>query len=141
MDNADKQDIGLLTTWDLYRLARGFLRNNWSHEQVRDLFYRNGRIPPVPSNYKFLGAVDEFWEKVSALSIKLESGGLKVGDRVAYELPVDFLEESVGSLQLEGGSVNEAKEGSVAGVKTTLTRDQAKKGVRVYVVTESVRKE
>lgn len=29
---AKKHDVGLLTAWDLFRLARGFLRNKWTHK-------------------------------------------------------------------------------------------------------------
>ena len=134
LDNAQKQDIGLLTTWDLFRLARAFIRNNWTHEQVKDLFYQNGRILPVPNHYKLLGVVEQFWKGPNALSIELQNGNLRVGDKIAYELPVDYLEETVESLQIENQSVDNAGKGSVVGVKTNLTNDQAKKGVRVYLI-------
>lgn len=64
--------------------------------------------------------------------MKIEDGMLRKGDRVAYELPVDFLEENVESLQLDGKPVEELSKGAVAGVKTTLKKHQARKGIRVY---------
>jgi len=134
LTTARKQDIGLLTTWDLYRLARGFLKNGWNHEGVKDIFYCVGRIDPLPRHYALLGTIEQFWEKPSAFSIKLQDGSLRLGDRIAYELPVDFFEEIVQSLQVDGQSVNEASAGSLVGIKTSIPKDQARKGTKVYHV-------
>ncbi len=131
---AKKQGIGLITGWDLFRLARGFIRNNWAHDQIKTLFYQSGRIDPIPIHYKYLGTIDEYWEKSNALSIKLEKSSLKKGDNIAYELPVDFVEEEITSLQLDGKTVDEINQGQIAGIKTTLTKEQVKKGIKVYKI-------
>ena len=139
LDNADKQDIGLLTTWDLFRLARGYTRNNWTHGQIQDLFYRSGRIEPIPTHYHFIGVIDEFFPKASALILKLENEDLKIGDRVAFELPVAFLEESIESIRTDDQPVAKASKGTIIGIKTELTKDQAKKGVKVYLIKEDAK--
>ncbi len=131
-----KQDVGLLTTWDLFRLVRSFIKNNWTHAQVKDIFYQKGRISLVPSHYHFLGIIDEYWEKADALSFKIEEGILKKGHRVAYELPVEFVEQTVESLQIDGLPVNEASKGAFVGIKTNLKKEEAKKGTRVYLICE-----
>jgi translation elongation factor EF-1alpha len=64
----------------------------------------------------------------------LESGVLRAGDRVAYELPVDFIEETVTSLRLNDQVVEEANAGDYVGLKTTLNKQQARDGLRVYRV-------
>jgi hypothetical protein len=64
---------------------------------------------------------------------------LHVGDRVAYEGPVDFIEEDVTSLQLSDQAVEEARSGDHAGLKTALSKEQARKGIRVYRVTRAAR--
>ena len=38
IDGASQMDLGLMTTWDLYRLLRSFLRNNWKPENIKPLF-------------------------------------------------------------------------------------------------------
>ncbi len=135
--NAEQQGFGLLTTWDLFRLVRGHQRNGWRPEDVKDLFYRPGRIEPVPSHYELVGAVEAFWERPGALALAISGVPVLVGDLIAYELPVDFLEERVTSLQLEDEEVQEAPSGSVVGVKTTLGKTQARKHVRVFRVRET----
>lgn len=132
--SAEKREIGLLTTWDLYRLVRSYLRNKWNHEQVRDIFYKVGRITPLPNHYKLIGSLEEYWEKAGALSITLTYGDIKIGDRIAYELPVEFVEEEITSIQIEDEPVTEASLGSVIGIKTLLSKEQARKVVKVYRV-------
>ena len=64
---------------------------------------------------------------------------LHVGDRVAYERQVDFIEEDVTSLHLDDQAVEEARSGDHAGLKTGLSKEQARKGTRVYRVTRVAR--
>ncbi len=134
--NAEQQGFGLLTTWDLFRLVRGYQRNGWRPEDVKNLFYLPGRIDPVPSHYELVGTVEAFWERPGALALAVSGLPIRVGDLIAYELPVDFVEERVTSLQLEDEEVQEAPLGSLVGVKTTLGKAQARKHVQVFRVRE-----
>lgn len=133
--NVQKHDIGLLTTWDLYKLARGFIKNGWKSENIKPLLYENGRIHPIPENYELIGTIENFWENVGAISISLEDE-LRHGDRISFELPVDYEEQIVDSIHLNDAQVESAEEGTLVGIKTTLGKDQAKKGVRVFRVLE-----
>lgn len=134
LTNALEQGFGLMTTWDLHRLTRSFQALAWSHEDVAELFTTSGRVHPVPGHYEYVGHIDGFWEKAGALGLRVEGDGLKVGDRVAYELPVEFVEECVGSLHLDDAPVDSVFAGAHAGLRTGLTRHEARKGVRVYRV-------
>lgn len=134
VSNAEEQGFGLLTTWDLFRLARGFLTHGWNHDDVADLFVTSGRVRPIPAHYEFVGVVDEFWPQAGALGIRVESGNLAVGDRIAYELPVDFFEEEITSLHGDQRDDGKAEPGDYPGVKTKLNKDQARKNVKVYKV-------
>lgn len=128
--NAKGRKFGLLTTWSLFRLARAYLRYGWQPEQVADLFYQHGVIEPVPSHYELVGTVNRFYEEPSAVIIDL-TGSIRVGDSLAYELPVEFEQEQIQSLRVNDETVEEAT-GVEVGVKTNLTRQQARKGVRVF---------
>lgn len=132
--NAEQQGFGLLTTWGLFRLVRGFTARGWEHEDVRELFYAKGRIDPIPAHYHFVGVIDGFWERAEAVGVWTEQRDIRVGDTLAYELAVDFIEEEVRSLQLDSNAVDEAGAGAHVGVKTGLTKAQARNGTRVFVV-------
>jgi hypothetical protein len=136
LTNATDLGFGLMTSWDLFRLLRSFQKLGWKPENVKPLFYGFGRVEAVPAHYKLVGQVEQFWEKPGAVGIRLSDGALATGDRIAYQLPVEFEEETIESLQLEGAPANRADQGSLAGIKTSLTKDQARKGVRVYRATE-----
>jgi hypothetical protein len=137
--SAEEQGFGLLTNWDLFRLIRRFMAHGWRHDDVAGPFVASGRVQPVPAHYELIGAVHGYWAEASALGVRLQAGVLRVGDRVAYEGPVDFIEEDVTSLQLNDQAVEEARSGDHAGIKTALSKEQARKGTRVYRVTRPAR--
>jgi hypothetical protein len=137
LTNAQEQEFGLLTTWDLFRLARSYLRNGWKHEHIKGLFYQSGRIEPIPRHYAFIGVVEHFWEKVSAVGVRIKTSVRRQGDRIAFELPVEFEEQDVESLQVDKNAVSEVESGMLAGIRTSLHKGQLKKGIRVFRLTQS----
>ncbi|PZU91957.1 MAG: hypothetical protein DCE90_19120 [Pseudanabaena sp.] len=134
LDASEHQNIGLLTTWDLHRLTRSFLQNKWKHEDIKELFYKVGRIPIIPSHYEFIGTIQRFIPTMSILGIQIEASNLKVGDRIAFELPVVFEEQECESLQFENHPITIGEIGMLVGTKTNLTREEARVGVRVYKI-------
>lgn len=134
LESAQKQEIGLLTTWDLQRILRSYLRNGWTNEQVESLLYQNGRIHPVPEHYKFIGVIERFIEHLGVVGVKLTESGIRQGERIAFELPVELFEQNAESLGIENKAVSEAGRESLVGIKTELTKSQAKQGTRVYRV-------
>lgn len=132
--NAEEQQFGLLTTWDLYRLARSYLKNNWKPEHVKALFLRFGRIGSVPLRYQFVGIVENFWEKVGVVGVRIKEANLGMGDRIAFELPVDFEEQEITSLQVENQQVELAEPSMLAGIKTDFTKQHIKRGMHVFKV-------
>jgi hypothetical protein len=131
--SAEAYGVGLLTTWDLFRLARSKLRYEWQPEQVTEIFYKYGLIEPVPTHYQLVGTVERLYEQANAVIIEL-AGEIKKGNTLAYELPVEFEEESVESIHLNDAEIDQAGAGDKVGIKTALTKEQARKGVRVYRV-------
>jgi hypothetical protein len=135
--NAEDQQFGLMTTWDLYILTRNFLKNNWKPEHVKGLFFQFGRIQPVPAHYDFVGTVEEIWKKAEAVGVRIEAAPLKQGDRIAFRFPTDFEEQEVTSLQVDDESVSVAEVSTLVGIKTHLANQQIKKGIRIYRVIDS----
>ncbi|MEQ9029996.1 MAG: hypothetical protein RLP44_14895 [Aggregatilineales bacterium] len=56
--NAKDFSFGLMTSFTLYKLIRNFLRLNWTHENIADLFYQNGFIESIPMHYEYLGLIE-----------------------------------------------------------------------------------
>lgn len=130
--SAFEQDLGLTTTVDLYRLVKSFEVNAWRHEDIKDLFTRSGRLELIPIHYEFVGIVENYWEKISVVGIRIEQGSIALNDRISFELPLEFREIGVTSLQVENTAVENAAVSLLAGVKTDLQKTVLKKGTRVF---------
>lgn len=130
LDNAAQLSLGLITAWDLFRLARGILRNGWSPDHVKPLLYLTGRIHPIPTHYEVVGAVKQVWK--SAFSITVEAAELHVGDRIAIEFPVDFEEQAISSLRLNDADVEAAGRGVEVGISRMESLAKVRPGFPVY---------
>lgn len=136
LDGASQISLGLMTTWDLFRLVCSLLKNKWKPEYVKPLLYKVGRIDIVPLHYQYIGIVKQIWKKAGALSIQIENLGLMKGDRISFEFPIQFEEQVVESLQLNNDDVTEASIGDEVGIKTDLIGSHIRTSTRVYVVGE-----
>lgn len=133
--DAEESGVGLMTTWDLFRLLRGKARWGWPDEAVCQVLFGTGRLPPYPAHYSLIGKVAKFWPDKGVASIDIEGERpLKVGDKVGFLLPDDFHEEEVASLQIGKQAVREALPGQRAGHKTSLGKADVPTGTVVFVV-------
>lgn len=134
LESSEAGDYGLLTTWNLYKLTRNYQKLGWSHEQISNLFYQNGFLEPIPSHYQLAGVVENFWEKVGVVGVRITETQLSQNDQIAFELPVEFEEQKITSLQVEREPVEHANIGVLAGILTNLSKNQLRKGTRVFRV-------
>ncbi len=134
--NAADQAITLVTTWELFQLARNAARLSWPFETIVDLFYVDGRPEIVPSHYRKVGAVEKVWPKTEAFSV-VAIGPFSVGDTVAVRGPIDYYEGSVLSIRLNDAHASNAEAGQKVGLTTGLPVDDVHAGCEIYVVDAS----
>lgn len=132
LDAAEERMLGLMTSWDLYRLVRNFRRLDWRPEDVKPLFYRKGRISPIPLHYKFIGTIKKAWSE--KFGVVISEGELRVGDRLAVEFSVDFEEVEVPSIQVENKNADRAVVGDPAGLLWPAGKPKLREGLRVFRV-------
>lgn len=132
--NAHQHQIGLLTTWDLFKLARSFHENKWKHEDIRDLFYKCGRIEPLPTHYILAGEILKIWEEKTSFGIKLSCSTLTVGQRIAVELNSGFKEFEIKSINIDRLEVKEAKQGQDVGIVLNDGFGLIRKKMQVYSI-------
>ncbi|MFZ2654096.1 MAG: hypothetical protein WAX69_04215 [Victivallales bacterium] len=130
LDNAEQLHLGLMTTWDLFRLVRGYIQHSWKPAQVKPLFYFTARIYPIPTHYEFIGRVKQVWQK--AFSVQIEKGILNIGNRISIEFPVDFDEQVVSSLRVNDLDVKTSSAGQEVGIQRDETLPKLKEGFLVY---------
>jgi hypothetical protein len=131
--DAEITDVTILTTWDLFLLIKGMIQWNWDKKNIQDLFYISGRMSKVPTHYKEVGKILNYYKDVKAITVQLTDKLIK-GDRVGYFLKDGFYEEDVLSLQCERIDVEEVNSGFEAGIKTIYSSDMIKKGISIYKV-------
>ncbi len=75
--------------------------------------------------------------KAGAVGVRIQASLLQRGDCIAFEFPVEFEEQEVVSLEENRNSVEQVEIGGLAGIKTSFTKDQMKKNVRVFRLVKS----
>lgn len=134
IEDAKSNDCTILTTWDLFLLIRGMIKWKWKRKVIRELFYKSGRMPRIPSHYKYIGKVVNYWVQKKAVGIEILENKLHQGDRISYIIPEGYLEEDVLSLQFNKRNVEEVSLNHLAGIKTVFSKNELKKGTLVYKV-------
>lgn len=88
------------------------------------------RTTGVPKE-ELIGTVTHFFAQVNAAAIKLDSGGISMGDTIAFKGPETAFRMKIESLQIDRVPVPSAPRGSEVGI---LVRGKVKEGDRVYRV-------
>ena len=132
LDYAAEVKMGLMTSWDIFRICRGCIRYGWKAIFVKPLFYQTGRIFPVPLHYEYLGETRKVWK--NAFSVAIARGELQVGDYISVEFSVDYEEQLVSSLRIDNSDVQVATKGTEVGILWRETLPRIKVGAAVYRV-------
>jgi hypothetical protein len=138
LDAAEERSLGLMTSWDVYRLLRNSTKFGWNGEQIRPLFYKRGRITAVPTHYRLIGTVAKAWTDKFGVVIENQEE-LRIGDRVAVEFPIEFEEVAVSSIRVNDQDVQCAKVGDPVGILWSAEMPKLKEGMRVFRVSADVR--
>jgi hypothetical protein len=130
IDAAEERSLGLMTTWDLYKLVRNLEKHGGQADNVKPLFYKKGRIHPVPTHYEFIGTIEKAW--TDKFGVVITAGELKVGEHVALEFPIEFEEVTVDSIQVNDRKVEVAAIGDPAGLLWPAGKPKLREGMRVF---------
>ena len=120
-----------MTTWDIFRLLRNMEKLEWQPENVKPIFYRTGRVEPVPENYKYLGCICNVWEQAVGIIPGLE---INKGEKIAIENGDEFDELFAESLKIGDENVEKAPPGSELGIGIASAKEKYKKGMRVFLI-------
>lgn len=125
-----ESQLGLLTTWDFYRLVRNARLHQWKFEHVQPIFYQHGRIEIIPAHYLYMGKVTKVW--ADKFGVDIEHGTVSAGSKIAIEFPVFFEEGDVEGLMVNSNFVNSASAGDKTGIPWSNTKPKLKVGLRVF---------
>jgi len=80
---------------------------------------------------KLVGKITHYFTNIGVAVIEVTNGELKTGDKIHIKGATSDFEQEIGSLQIEHESVEKAKKGQSAGLKTD---QQAREGDEVYKI-------
>jgi len=134
IDDANSNDITLITTWNLFLLVRGMVKWNWNPEVLQDLLYRKGVLSKIPTNYLPIGKVVKYWKNLNVIEVKIDDNKIQKGQRVGYVTAKGYFEEYALSLEVENKNVIDAISGQTVGIKTEYSSDIIVKNTLVCIV-------
>ena len=134
IDDANSNDITLITTWNLFLLVRGMVKWNWNPKVLQDLLYRKGVLSKIPTNYLPVGKVVKYWKNLNVISVKIDDNKIQKGQRVGYVTAKGYFEEYALSLEVENKNVIDAISGQTVGIKTKYSNDIIVKDTLVCIV-------
>lgn len=129
---AEETGLGLMTSFDLYRILVNMRRWNWASSNVMPLLYGSKRIECAPTHYEYIGMIVHKWK--SAFGVVIESGTVNVGDTLAIEGPIYFEELPVRSIRVNNAEVQSATIDEQAGFSRAECRAKIRERMRVFVV-------
>lgn len=130
LDLAAETGLGLMTTFDLYRLVVNKRRFGWPTSSVQAAFYRHQRIQAVPEHYRYIGVVAK--AMTGKFGVVIESNSIAIGGRIAVEGSIYFDEADVSSIQVDGKTVERAKADDRAGFLWPEANAKIREGMRVF---------
>lgn len=131
---ADETELGLMTSFDLYRIVVNMRRWAWPVAAVQPLLYAKKRIGIVPVHYEFIGTIAGVWAKAAAFGVVIQHGKVNVGDTLAVEGQIYFEELSVPSIRVDNSEVKSAGVNDQAGFPYVEAGAKIRVGMRVYAV-------
>lgn len=129
IQNAEDTGLGLMTTWDLFLLRRNQEKLGWSNGQTLPIFYRDGRIRPLPEHYEEIGVLAHVWK--DAIGI-IPSRAFPKGSRLAVEVDGLFHELEVSEIRCNDKSSEIAPKGGNCGIACNDT-SQFREKMRVFM--------
>ncbi|KXB07062.1 hypothetical protein AKJ51_02135 [candidate division MSBL1 archaeon SCGC-AAA382A20] len=135
INNADDAQNGLMTTWDVWRILRNKEQLSWPDEAVKSVFYRSGRIEPIPTHYEHVGEIEHLWQK--AISI-VPNKKIQKGCKLAVEVGNTFEEFTAESIQKDGKDVDIVPAQSKCGIGYEGADEKFREGAPVYLVSNDI---
>jgi hypothetical protein len=131
IDNAVRTHLGLMTTWDVFRLLRNKESLGWPDDVLTPVFYRTGRIEPIPEHYVEIGTIVHVWQKAFGI---VPSQPVTRNATLGIEVGHLFVEVVAKSLQVDGRDVQEAPAGSNCGIAFENAARSLCEKMRVFLV-------
>ncbi|MBV6642695.1 MAG: hypothetical protein KI791_18395 [Cyclobacteriaceae bacterium] len=128
IQDAENDERGLLTTWQLFNVFREIEDGILSKEEVRESFLSFGHVKFRPSNLVLIGEPKELFKKGVVCILILTNKEISIGDEVFIERDGTFRCLKIEGIQINDQPVPSAKNGEVG----IMLSDSVKKNCKIW---------
>lgn len=132
---AEEAGLGMMTSFDLYRMVLNKRKNEWRSEWITPLFYTFPRVHLLPTHYRRIGVISKVFK--GAFGVVILENEVHVGDRIAIEGDIFFEEIPVDSIEVEKKQVSHVKVGDKAGFVWPDSAMKLREKMTVYAIPQS----
>lgn len=111
--DAKNDELGLLTTWQLFTLYFDIENKICTKEEARKAILKNGLIDFKPKNMIYVFEPEEFFNNGFVCIVKVKDIPLKIKDKLVIEKNGRFEKAEIIDIQLNGISVQNASSGEL----------------------------
>ena len=135
LDYAEEAGLGMMTSFELYRMVLNKRKNEWRSEWITPLFYTSPRVHLLPTHYRRIGVISKVFK--GAFGVEILENEVHVGDRIAIEGDIFFEEIPVDSIEVDRKQVSHVKVGDKAGFVWPDSAMKLREKMTVYAIPQS----
>lgn len=129
IEDAESDERGLLTTFQLFNLYFDIENDIISKEEARESLYNYGLVQFRPSNLVFVGEVEKIYQNGSIVSTTINDVSIKVGQQLYIEKDNRFQLVNITEIQKDKETLETVSDGKV-GIKIDI---KAKEGAKIWI--------
>jgi len=132
IEDAESEERGLLTTFQLFNLYFDIENGIISKEEARESLYNYGLVQFRPSNLIYVGEAEKIYQNGSIISTNINDVNIKVGQQLYIEKDNRFQIAIISGIEKDKEPLQSVSEGKI-GIKVDA---KAKEGAKIWIKEE-----
>jgi hypothetical protein len=117
IDDALRDEYTLVDTWQLFQASRLLQEDLITFNEIDTNLHTPGLFSAIPSTWKKLGNIDNYYDKIMVIGLVLGVEELKINDEIIIQDGNDYFKQVITSLRIDNVEVETAKKGDAVSFK------------------------
>ena len=115
--DAERDNYTLVDTWQLFQATRLLQEGLTSFSEIDKDLFTPGLFNAIPSSWRCLGKIDNYYKKPMVVGMLLELNEIKVNDEIIIQNGNEYFTQKIASIRINDVEVNSAKKGDAISFK------------------------
>lgn len=133
IDDALRDEYTLVDTWQLFQASRLLQEELITFNEIDTNLHTPGLFSAIPSTWKKLGDIDNYYDKIMVVGLVLGVEELKINDEIIIQDGNDYFKQVITSLRIDNVEVETAKKGDAISFKVDKS---VSKQANIYIKLE-----